>query len=176
MTPHRPSSPLVARSHSPAITAVPPKSHPPDLIPSYPNSAPSEDSELLEDDPQLDSERAAMYGQGDSIDEDHHTTFSDRQPNISTPDRADVAGLAQLRSTIGAMSQDAKEQEAVRPALRVQYRNTRLRGFNRMTCGPTTVCHPTCMWDHCFQLILFCAILDNSLQAQPSSSSRRSLG
>lgn len=102
------------------------KEGPPELVPSYANSVPSEDSEELfdEEDGGLS---AALYGQGDSIEDsfargaelDDEDDDDERNPDfvhapvagISTPNQP--SPLAQLKQSIGVMSQEAKEQEAV---------------------------------------------------------------
>lgn len=107
-----PASPLVTEDMPTASL----RDCPPELVRSYPNSALSTDSEEL--DEYIDPESAAMYGQGDSIDdheeEDAQALQRSRKMSISTTPSREMTGLAQLRQSIGLMSQEAKEQEAVR--------------------------------------------------------------
>lgn len=119
-------------------------SPPPELVRSYPNSALSTDSEeLLDDEARVDAEAAAaMYGQGDSMhDEDEEPAFRLSSPDIHGGSGSD---FSQLRQTIGAMSQEAKEQEAVSLIGQVPRSTallTRLHDFCsfRTTCGRITV-------------------------------------
>lgn len=118
----RPSS-VETRDNPSSSSSSSTKEGPPELVPSYANSVLSEDSEeLLEEEEDDGGLSAALYGQGDSIEdsfEPEDGEDDERNPDfvhapvagISTPNQP--SPLAQLKQSIGVMSQEAKEQEAV---------------------------------------------------------------